>query len=64
MGLIGWFVPEVLGVGYDYVDRVLGGDIPIKTVAMLALLKIVATPMCYSSGNAGGIFGPVCSSAR
>ncbi len=58
VGLIGWFVPEVLGVGYDYVDRVLGGDIPIKTVAVLALLKIVATPMCYSSGNAGGIFGP------
>ncbi len=58
VGLIGWFVPEILGVGYDYVDRVLGGDIPIKTVAALALLKIVATPMCYSSGNAGGIFGP------
>jgi CIC family chloride channel protein len=58
VGLIGWFVPEILGVGYDYVDRVLGGDIPIKTVALLALLKIVATPMCYSSGNAGGIFGP------
>ncbi len=58
VGLIGWFVPEVLGVGYDYVDRVLGGDFPIRTVAMLAVLKIVATPMCYSSGNAGGIFGP------
>ena len=58
VGLIGWFVPEVLGVGYDYVDRVLGGDIPVKTVAVLAILKIVATPMCYSSGNAGGIFGP------
>ena len=58
VGLIGWFVPEVLGVGYDYVDRVLGGDIPVKTVALLAVLKIVATPMCYSSGNAGGIFGP------
>ncbi len=42
VGLVGWFVPEVLGVGYDYVDRVLGGDIPIKTVALLALLKIVA----------------------
>jgi CIC family chloride channel protein len=40
------------------VDRVLGGNFPVKTVAMLALLKIVATPLCYSSGNAGGIFGP------
>jgi chloride channel protein, CIC family len=58
VGLMGWFAPEILGVGYDYVDRVLGGDIPIRTIAMLAVLKIVATPVCYSSGNAGGIFGP------
>ena len=27
-------------------------------VAMLVVLKIVATATCYSSGNAGGIFGP------
>ena len=52
------FMPQVLGVGYDYVDLVLGGDFPIRTVSILAVLKIVATPMCYSSGNAGGIFGP------
>ncbi len=58
VGLLGWFVPEVLGVGYDYVDRVLGGTIPVRTVAMMAVLKIIATPVCYSSGNAGGIFGP------
>src|ERR1700744_5702883 len=58
VGLLGWFVPEVLGVGYDYVDRALGGEIPVKTVAMMAVLKIIATPVCYSSGNAGGIFGP------
>ncbi len=58
VGLFGWFMPEVLGVGYDYVDRVLGGDFPVKTVAVLAVMKIIATPACYSSGNAGGIFGP------
>jgi chloride channel protein, CIC family len=58
VGLLGWFMPEVLGVGYDYVERVLGGDFPLRTVAILAVLKIVATATCYSSGNAGGIFGP------
>jgi CIC family chloride channel protein len=58
VGVLGWFVPEVLGVGYDFVDRVLGGDVPVKAVMLLAVLKIVATPACYSSGNAGGIFGP------
>lgn len=58
IGLVGLFVPEALGVGYDYVDHVLGGDFSWKIVALLAVIKIIATPVCYSSGNAGGIFGP------
>jgi CIC family chloride channel protein len=58
VGLLGWFVPQVLGVGYDQVDRVLGGDVVLKAAVMLAALKIFATALCYASGNAGGIFGP------
>ncbi|MDQ1469561.1 MAG: chloride channel protein family, partial [Bryobacterales bacterium] len=58
VGILGLYMPEVLGVGYDYVERVLGGDMALRTVAVLAVLKIVATAMSYSSGNAGGIFGP------
>ncbi len=58
VGIVALFVPEVLGVGYDYVERVLGGDLALKTLLLLAGLKIVATAVCYSSGNAGGIFGP------
>jgi CIC family chloride channel protein len=58
VGLIGFFVPDVMGVGYNYVERVLNGDVVLRTVVMLGLLKIFATAMCYSSGNAGGIFGP------
>jgi len=51
-------VPEVLGVGYNHVEKVLNGDIVLKLVVLLAVLKIVATAVCYASGNAGGIFGP------
>jgi CIC family chloride channel protein len=58
VGILGFFVPEVLGVGYNYVERVLNGDIVLKFVIMLAVLKVIATTVCYSSGNAGGIFGP------
>jgi CIC family chloride channel protein len=58
VGLIGYFVPDVMGVGYNYVEKVLNGDVVVKVVVLLAILKIVATAMCYSSGNAGGIFGP------
>src|SRR3982751_5373412 len=57
-GFLGFFVPQVLGVGYDQVERVLNGDVILKTVLILAVLKIIATATAYASGNAGGIFGP------
>jgi CIC family chloride channel protein len=58
VGLMGYFVPDVLGVGYEHVEKVLNGDIVLKLVVLLAALKIVATAVCYGTGNAGGIFGP------
>jgi CIC family chloride channel protein len=58
VGLLGMFLPQVLGVGYDYVDQVLNGDIALRIVLLLIPLKLLATAVCYGSGNAGGIFGP------
>ena len=58
VGLIGWFVPDVLGVGYGVVGQALNGHLLLGTMALLVCLKLVATATCYSSGNAGGIFGP------
>lgn len=58
VGLIGYFMPQVLGVGYDQIERVLSGDVVLKVVVLLAVLKIIATSVAYASGNAGGIFGP------
>ncbi|MEO7085306.1 MAG: chloride channel protein [Gemmatimonadaceae bacterium] len=58
VGILGYYVPAVLGVGYDQVDRALSGDLVLHVVILLAVLKIIATAVCYSSGNAGGIFGP------
>jgi CIC family chloride channel protein len=58
VGILGYFVPQVLGVGYDQVERVLNGDVVLKVVVTLAVLKIIATSVAYASGNAGGIFGP------
>jgi CIC family chloride channel protein len=58
VGLMGYFVPNVMGVGYPVVEQALGGNMLLWTVVLLAVLKIVATAVCYASGNAGGIFGP------
>ena len=58
VGVMGYFVPEVMGVGYNNVDKVLNGNVVLKMVVLFAVFKIVATAICYASGNAGGIFGP------
>jgi CIC family chloride channel protein len=58
VGLMGWFVPQVLGVGYGYVGDVLNGNMTLKLMLLLLVLKLLAVTMSYSSGNAGGIFGP------
>lgn len=58
VGLIGWFVPQVLGVGYGYVGDALNGKMAIDLMALLVLLKLITVATSYASGNAGGIFGP------
>jgi CIC family chloride channel protein len=58
VGLMGWFVPQVLGVGYGYVGDVLNGNMALNLMLLLLVLKLFAVTISYSSGNAGGIFGP------
>lgn len=58
VGILGWYFPAVLGVGYSFVGQALNGQMLIGAMALLVVLKIVATATCYSSGNAGGVFGP------
>jgi chloride channel protein, CIC family len=57
-GVMGWFVPQALGVGYGYVGDALNGRMAIKLMAVLVVLKLFAVASSYASGNAGGIFGP------
>src|SRR6184192_1699764 len=58
VGIMGWFVPQVLGVGYKHVGEALNGGMALKLMALLLVLKLVAVATWYGSGNAGGIFGP------
>lgn len=50
--------PEIKGVGYEYVDQALNGSVAFRTMIALCALKLLATVVSYSSGNAGGIFAP------
>jgi len=58
VGIMGWFVPQILGVGYKHVGDALNGGMALKLMALLLVLKLFAVAISYASGNAGGIFGP------
>ena len=58
VGLMGLFVPQVLGVGYGYVGDVLNGRMALNLMVLLLVLKLITVTTSYASGNAGGIFGP------
>jgi CIC family chloride channel protein len=58
VGMMGWFVPQVLGVGYKHVGEALNGGMAVRLMVLLLILKLLAVTISYASGNAGGIFGP------
>jgi len=58
VGAMGWFVPQVMGVGYSYVGNALNDQLALKLMVLLLVMKLIATAISYAAGNAGGIFGP------
>ncbi len=58
VALMGWAVPQAMGVGYTYVGDALNGSMALKLMLLLVVLKFFGVVTSYASGNAGGIFGP------
>lgn len=58
IGVLIMFVPEVMGVGYEYIGQALNGGLLLQTLLVLCAVKMLATLVSYTTGNAGGIFAP------
>jgi CIC family chloride channel protein len=59
IGLIGFLgAPQVMGAGYEYIDQAMHDQFTWKMLAILALLKIVATTLSFVTGMPGGMFAP------
>jgi H+/Cl- antiporter ClcA/CBS domain-containing protein len=52
--------PQVLGVGYDTIEALLGSDggIPLLTLLALLFVKLLATAVSNATGFVGGGFAP------
>ncbi|MDD5020733.1 MAG: chloride channel protein [Endomicrobiaceae bacterium] len=59
LGIIGLSLPYVLGGGNLAIDQLLQHKFTIGIIALIFIVKFIVTPLCFSSGAAGGIFLPM-----
>lgn len=59
VGIVGYFNPRTLGVGYENISDVLSGNLAIQMVLSLCLLKFVSWAIALGSGTSGGTLAPL-----
>jgi CIC family chloride channel protein len=58
LGGVAFFLPQVLGGGYEWIQSAIDGNLSIWLMVLLAFAKIFATSFTISSGGSGGVFAP------
>jgi len=58
VGLVGIWVPEVFGTGFETTEQVLNYRFAALTLLMLCFVKIACTSATIGTGGSGGIFAP------
>lgn len=59
VGIIGYFAPRTLGVGYDNITASLSGTLPLGIIVSLCLWKFVSWAIALGSGTSGGTLAPL-----
>jgi H+/Cl- antiporter ClcA/CBS domain-containing protein len=59
VGVIGYFEPRTLGVGYSNIDAILSGDIVGRVLLVLIVLKFLSWAIYLGSGTSGGTLAPL-----
>ncbi len=61
VGIIGVFLPQILGTGYGWLQLAINGNsaaLPLGIMVAVIFGKIVATSLSVGSGGSGGVFAP------
>jgi CBS domain-containing protein len=58
LGIIGFFVPRVFGVGYDTIGDILNGQLAWKILLVVMAAKFAALVISLGSGTSGGLLAP------
>ena len=59
LGIIGYFVPRVLGVGYDTISDILNARMLLGALLAVMIFKSAALVISLGSGTSGGLLAPM-----
>lgn len=59
VGIVGYFSPQTLGVGYENITDILSGNMAIQFVLSLCILKFISWAIALGSGTSGGTLAPL-----
>ncbi|HEY4127210.1 MAG TPA: chloride channel protein [Gammaproteobacteria bacterium] len=59
LGVIGYFVPRVLGVGYGTLSDILNNHLTLSLLLILLVFKTTALLISLGSGTSGGLLAPM-----
>ncbi len=59
LGIIGFFVPRVLGVGYDTITDILNTRFTLELLLVILVFKSLALVISLGSGTSGGLLAPM-----
>lgn len=59
VGIIGYFAPRTLGVGYNNITDTLSGSLPVQILFSLFLMKFISWSISLGSGTSGGTLAPL-----
>jgi H+/Cl- antiporter ClcA/predicted transcriptional regulator len=59
IGLGGLIFPQALGVGYDTIGSLLQGNVPLKIIVGILLVKSAIWAISLGSGTSGGVLAPL-----
>ncbi|HEY8751847.1 MAG TPA: chloride channel protein [Tepidisphaeraceae bacterium] len=59
VGVVGYFAPNTLGVGYDNISHAISLSLTVKAMAILCILKFTSWCIALGSGTSGGTLAPL-----
>jgi H+/Cl- antiporter ClcA len=59
VGVVGYFAPHTMGVGYENIQQLLTGKMPLAMLLSLCFLKYISWVISLGSGTSGGTLAPL-----